>query len=216
MIPTINVKINASKFSKVKRLALAISFTSIKIAPTLTGINNEKEKLKAFTDDSPSINPEKIVPPDLETAGKIANAWKQPITKADKYVILISLVFINFVEKTIDAVIKNKKGRSSGLLVIVSILSFNKKPTITAGIDPTIIWGRYLKKNEILFLKNTRTDKKVAAWKKISKVNDGVNPNKYWTKFKWPSEEIGKNSDTPWTKPRKNNWKIFMYLILLY
>lgn len=38
------------------------------------------------------------------------------------------------------------------------------------------------------------TDKKVAVCKKISKSSEGVSLKKCWNKFKWPSEETGKNS----------------------
>lgn len=55
-----------------------------KIAPKETGMNIEKEKLKAFMGDSPKNKAAKIVKPDLEIAGRIAKAWKQPIIKADK------------------------------------------------------------------------------------------------------------------------------------
>lgn len=45
-----------------------------KIAPKETGMNIEKEKLKAFMGDSPKNKAAKIVKPDLEIAGRIAKA----------------------------------------------------------------------------------------------------------------------------------------------
>ena len=44
------------------------------IAPKVTGMNKLKEKLKAFWGDKPNNKAEKIVPPDRETAGRIAKA----------------------------------------------------------------------------------------------------------------------------------------------
>jgi len=44
------------------------------MAPMVTGINKLKEKLKAFWGDKPKNKAEKIVPPERETAGKMAKA----------------------------------------------------------------------------------------------------------------------------------------------
>jgi len=51
-----------------------MSFRPKIIAPKVTGINRLNEKLKAFWGDKPNNKAEKIVPPDRETAGKIARA----------------------------------------------------------------------------------------------------------------------------------------------
>ena len=51
-----------------------ISFKPKIIAPIETGINKENEKLKADAGESPKSKAEKIVPPERETAGRIAKA----------------------------------------------------------------------------------------------------------------------------------------------
>ena len=53
-------------------------------APNEAGIKRQKEKLKASTDERPSNKPIKIVDPDRETPGKIANPWARPMMKAVK------------------------------------------------------------------------------------------------------------------------------------
>ena len=59
-----------------------ISLAPKRIAPTEAGINKLKEKLKALIGDKPSKSAAKIVLPERETPGRIANAWKRPIIKA--------------------------------------------------------------------------------------------------------------------------------------
>lgn len=50
-----------------------MSFISKIKAPKDAGINKLKEKLKALIGDKPSNKPAKIVDPDRETPGRIAN-----------------------------------------------------------------------------------------------------------------------------------------------
>ena len=66
------------------KLEEIISLILSKIAPAVAGINKLKEKLKAFWGEKPKSRAEKMVPPDRETAGRIARAWKIPIIKAEK------------------------------------------------------------------------------------------------------------------------------------
>ena len=57
---------------------------------------------------------------------------------------------------------------------------------------------RLVKKYFVCFLKKKSTDKKVAVLRKISKVRDGWSLKKYWVRFRWPDEEMGRNSAIPW------------------
>lgn len=58
---------------------------------------------------------------------------------------------------------------------------------------------------------------RVAVFRKMSKVRDGVRCKKYWAKFKWPEEEIGKNSAMPWIRPKRIFWiNIITELLLVH
>ena len=51
--------------------------------------------------------------------------------------------------------------------------------------------------------------------RKISKVSEGVRPKKCWKRFRWPDEEIGKNSVTPWVKAKIKLWiKVINYFTM--
>lgn len=116
-------------------------------------------------------------------------------------------MLINLVKKTKVPLIKKKNGRSFGFKNKVSIWSLKKKPTIKAGIEATKINFKLEKKYLVSFLKKKSTERKVAACKKTSKVKEGLNLKKYWKRFKWPSEEMGKNSVTPWIIPKMILWR---------
>lgn len=60
-----------------------------------------------------------------------------------------------------------------------SIWSLKRRPTMTAGIDPTIMYFKFLKKNGIFLRKKKRTEQRVAVLRKISKLRDGVKLKKY-------------------------------------
>lgn len=83
-IPTKKVRINEIKLMDVKIFGLKIFFISKRIAPRVAGIKRLKEKLKALIGERPRRRAAKIVQPDRETPGKIANAWKKPIINAEK------------------------------------------------------------------------------------------------------------------------------------
>ena len=50
-------------------------------AREIAGMPKRKENLAASPLSHPDIKAQEIVTPDLETPGKIANAWKKPIKK---------------------------------------------------------------------------------------------------------------------------------------
>lgn len=82
--PTMKAKIKAIKLLVLKILGERISLASNKIAPAVTGIKSEKEKLRALIGDNPKSIAEKMVRPERETPGKIATAWKIPMINAGK------------------------------------------------------------------------------------------------------------------------------------
>ena len=52
-------------------------------------------------------------------------------------------------------------------------------------------------------LKTTAREPRVARWTMTSKKSTGSrNPSRAWTTTRWPEEETGKNSVSPWTIPR--------------
>lgn len=59
-----------------------ISLRSRARAPKEAGINRQKEKLNASIGLSPNIRAAKMVEPDREMAGIMANAWNIPIIMA--------------------------------------------------------------------------------------------------------------------------------------
>lgn len=65
---------NETKFITDKELVVLKERKSRIKAPIEAGISKEKEKLNEFNGDRPIIKPAKIVEPDLEMAGIIANA----------------------------------------------------------------------------------------------------------------------------------------------
>ena len=72
--PIKKAKIKAIRLLIVKRPGDKILFISSKMAPTETGMNKAKEKLKALTGNRPKRIPEKIVKPERETPGRMATA----------------------------------------------------------------------------------------------------------------------------------------------
>ena len=69
-----------------------------------------------------------------------------------------------------------------------------KRTTIAAGSEPIKIWGRWLIKKLILGRKKTRTEIRVAVFKKMFKDNDGSRPKRVWRRLRWPEDETGINS----------------------
>jgi len=64
-----------------KKKSLKEEINSTIEAKEIAGIPKRKENLAASPLSHPDINALEIVIPDLETPGKIANAWKKPIKR---------------------------------------------------------------------------------------------------------------------------------------
>ena len=64
-----------------KEIWLKDEINSTIAAREIAGIPKRKEYFAASPLSHPDIKAEVIVTPDLETPGKIANAWKKPIKK---------------------------------------------------------------------------------------------------------------------------------------
>jgi len=95
---------------------------------------------------------------------------------------------------------------------------FRKKPKKTAGREAMKIsfiffmaLGRRervsLKRVRMGVLRKSKTEKKVAVFRKMSRVREGVRPKKDWKRLRWPEEEMGKNSEMAWTRARVRSWK---------
>ena len=61
-------------------------------AREIAGIPKRKENFAASPLSHPEIKALEIVTPDLETPGKIANAWKRPINKLSEYLWFLILI----------------------------------------------------------------------------------------------------------------------------
>ena len=61
-------------------------------AREIAGIPKRKENFAASPLSHPDIRALEIVTPDLETPGKIANAWKEPIKKLSEYLWFLILI----------------------------------------------------------------------------------------------------------------------------
>ena len=83
-MPAIEVITKVKILLRVIKLEETISLTLSKIAPAVAGINKLKEKLKAAWGERPSKSAEKMVQPERETPGRMANAWKIPTIKAER------------------------------------------------------------------------------------------------------------------------------------
>jgi hypothetical protein len=145
-------------------------------APIEAGIKRLKEKLKACTGDSPSNRAAKMVEPERETAGRIARAWNKPIIIAFLKSSLLSLGGKYFDTRRNIAVMRKNRGNSFISANIDSTCFLQRIPTIAAGTEPTIMYGRLSKKYFNCLLKKKRTEKRVAVFRKTSKARDGLRP----------------------------------------
>ena len=74
--------ITGPSVSEVSIPPVTRSLTCSTTEPRIAGIDIRNEKRAASSRSTPRRSPPEIVLPERETPGKIAKAWKQPITAA--------------------------------------------------------------------------------------------------------------------------------------
>ena len=89
---------------------------------------------------------------------------------------------------------------------IISTWFFMRMPTRAAGMEPIIIYFRLAKKYFVWKRKKNKTENRLAVLRKMSKESEGLRPKKCWNRLRWPEEEIGRNSEIPWTKDKIIDW----------
>ena len=198
-------------------------------ASDMAGIPNKKENFAASALSQPEIKAVEIVTPDLETPGKIANAWEIPIKilfdrewffKFIKPFFDLSATYINIPIK-IETNAIDKLERST-LSKKLGIKNFTLPPSKTIGIvaikiDLINLWfNKWLWKllsDCLLFFKMSFLKYQIRAntlpnWIIADKEGPGsLIPRKKDMIFKWAVLLTGINSVNPWIKPYNTNFK---------
>ena len=198
-------------------------------AKVMAGMPKIKENFAASFLFHPVKSAVEIVTPDLETPGKIANAWEKPINRLSIY--LKFLKFIKLLFELSAMYINNDIKKET-----IAIERFERKnifeksgtnnfilpPRIIIGIVPIKIdldnllcnkkanklfddWSFNMKNS---FLKYQKIAKTLPSWI-IADVEEpgSSSPKKIDITFKWAVLLTGINSVNPWIKPYKTNFK---------
>lgn len=156
----------------------------------------------------PHKSPAQMVAPLLDIPGKIAMPCASPIISAVFLLIGLSffIVLLLIISLTIisTAVSIKQTGKKSPLKDL-STKPLNKSTMAIVGkveiikLLPVSPNGRFIT-STTSFFKTIITENKVAKWRIIDKSKKSLLiPKNLFNKTKWPLDETGKNSVSPWT-----------------
>ena len=206
-------------------------------AKVMAGRPKIKENFAASFLFHPVKSAVEIVTPDLETPGKIANAWEKPTKKLSIYLKFLKFLKLLF-ELSATYINNDIKKETIAIERFERKIIFEKSgtnnfilpPRIMIGIVPIKIdfdnllcnkkdikffddWSFSLKKS---FLKYQKTAKMLPSWI-IADIEDpgSSSPKKIDITFKCAVLLTGINSVNPWISPYKMNSKYSKYLVIL-